>query len=372
MQLPQARGPLSAAVVGALSGRAPLDVAAVATAVRDLPEGTDLLTDDDLHLALWVFYELHYRGFDGVDADLEWDPDVLRARRLLEAPFEAELRRRCRPHVTDTLEADGELADRLFALAEGFEGPSVAKYLHREATLEQFLEFMVQRSIYHLKESDPSSWVIPRIEGKPKAALVELQYDEYGGGRPERLHATMFGDSLEGCGLDRTYGAYVDQVPGYVLASNNAMSLLGLHRRLRGAAMGHLGAFEATSSLPCRKLAGGVRRLGLPEVVATYFDEHVEADAVHEQLAFRDICSELVRTGQAEEGDVVLGSAICLLMDTVVAEHLLGAWTEGRSALRGTSPAVRPHQIRVDPSGDAGGQVADRPTARPAARAVAS
>jgi hypothetical protein len=337
MQLPEARGPVSSAVVDALAGRA-LDVEAVTAYCRRLPPGTDPLTDDDLHLALWTAYELHYRGFDGVDDEAEWDPDLLAVRRELEAVFETELRRLAEPHVSGVLEADGDLAERLFDLAATFEGPPVARFVHREATHEQFLEFMLHRSVYHLKESDPASWAIPRIDAGPKTALVELQYDEYGGGRPERLHATLFGDSLEGCGLDRDYGAYVDQVPGYTLALNNAMSLLGLHRRLRGAAMGHLGAFEATSSLPCRKYAGGARRLGLPEVVAAYFDEHVEADAVHEQLAFRDICAGLVASGQAEERDVVLGAVVCLLMDAVAGERMLEAWRAGRSTLRGGAP----------------------------------
>jgi hypothetical protein len=335
MQLPEARGPISTGVTDALAGRAALDVDRLLERVRALPENADLLTDDDLHLGLWVLYELHYGGFDDVDAELEWDPDLLRVRAAMEERFEAALRRRAAPHVEQVTAAEGDLAERLFRLSADFEGPSVAMFVHREATLEQFAEFMVHRSIYQLKESDPHSWVIPRVTGKPKAALVELQYDEYGGGRPERLHATMFGDSLEGTGLDRAYGAYIDRVPGYTLANNNVMSLFGLHRRLRGAAMGHLGAYEATSSIPCRKYAGGVRRLGLPEVVAAYFDEHVEADAVHEQLAFRDICTELVESGQVEEADVVLGAVACLMMDAVVGELMLRTWAEGRSTLRG-------------------------------------
>jgi hypothetical protein len=340
MQLPEARGPLSAGVIDALSGRAALDVEGLTQIVRVLPHTADPLTDDDLHLALWVMYELHYRGFDLVDPDREWDPDLIRLRHGAERVFEAELRRRARSHVDGTLSAGGGLADRLFDLTAEFEGPSVARFIHREATEEQFLEFMVHRSIYHLKESDPASWVVPRIDGAPKTALVELLYDEYGGGRPERLHATMFGDALEGCGLDRRYGAYVDRVPGYTLATNNAMSMLGLHRRLRGAAMGLLGAFEATSSIPCRKLAAGVRRLGLPEVVAAYFDEHVEADAVHEQLALRDICAGLVDSGQAEEEDVVLGVTVCLLMDAVAGELQLADWAAGRCSLRGDRPGA--------------------------------
>ena len=74
------------------------------------------------------------------------------------------------------------------------------------------------------------------------------------------------------------------------------MSLFGLHRRLRGAALGHLAAFEATSSLPSRRMAQGLA----PARAARrrwshYYDEHVEADAVHEQLAVRTICGALRR-----------------------------------------------------------------------------
>ncbi|HEX6515737.1 MAG TPA: iron-containing redox enzyme family protein [Nocardioidaceae bacterium] len=334
MKLPSARGPLSAAVVEVLSGGGHMARDRAVRLVGALPADTDLLADDDLHLSLWLLFEQHYQGFEGVAEELEWDPDLLALRRELERIFEAELRRVTAGRVSEAVEADGDVAERLFALTEAFDGPSVAAYLQREATLEQYREFLVHRSVYHLKESDPSSFVIPRLTGKPKAALVELQYDEYGGGRPDRIHSTLFGDALEAAGLDRGYSAYVDRVPGYTLAVNNAMSLLGLNRRLRAAAMGHLGAFEATSSLPCRKLAGGARRLELPEPVAAYFDEHVEADAVHEQLAFRDICAELARQDPQLLVDVFFGAAVCLALDTMVAERMVPAWRAGESTLR--------------------------------------
>ena len=338
MQLPVERGDISGAIIDALAGRIPLDAERLGALVTGLPDDVDAITDEDLHLALWVMYELHYRGFAEVADGWEWNPDLLRVRHDLEAVFEAALRRRTADTVANAADAEGDVATRLFDLTESFEGPSVARFIQREATLEQFCEFMVHRSIYHLKESDPSSLVIPRISGKPKAALVELLYDEYGAGRPERLHATMFGDALEACGLDREYGAYIDQVPGYTLASNNAMSMLGLHRRFRAAAMGHLGAFEATSSLPCRRFAGGIRRLGLPEQAAEYFDEHIEADAVHEQLALRDICSELVVQDPELLDDVFFGATVCLSLDTVVGEQMLDAWQRGETSLRLSRP----------------------------------
>ena len=39
-----------------------------------------MLADDDVQLALWTLSELHYRGFDGVEDNLEWDVDLLRLR----------------------------------------------------------------------------------------------------------------------------------------------------------------------------------------------------------------------------------------------------------------------------------------------------
>ena len=104
----------------------------------------------------------------------------------------------------------------------------------------------------------------------------------------------------------------------------------GLSRRLRGAALGHLAAFETTSSVPCRRIAGGIERLGLPEVTAAYFHEHVEADAVHEQVAIRDICGGLVDEHPELRRDVLFGVAACLHLDVLAAEGLLERWRSRR------------------------------------------
>ena len=47
--------------------------------------------DDDLHLALYLSYELHYRGLPGVDEGWEWEPSLLRFRAELEQRFEQAL-----------------------------------------------------------------------------------------------------------------------------------------------------------------------------------------------------------------------------------------------------------------------------------------
>jgi hypothetical protein len=343
MQLPRQRGPLSGTLLNALSaqsssgqsssGQCSLDVAAMTGRVADLADGVDLFVDEDFHLTLWVMYELHYRGFDGVDDDWEWDPGLLAVRRAMEERLLAEVTFATSEWVHAALHAKGDVASRLFELTETVPGAPLSAYLQREATHEEFLEYLTHKSIYHLKESDPQSFVLPRLVGRPKVALAELQYDEYGAGRPDRLHQHLFALGLEAAGLSSEYGAYVDQVPGSTLAVTNVMNLLALRRSLAAAAMGHLGAFEATSSEPCRKVAGGCRRLGLPEAVAGYFDEHVEADAVHEHLAFRDICGGMARERPELEADLFLGAAAYLFTEGVAGQAMLDAWRAGRSSL---------------------------------------
>jgi len=306
-------------VVAALSGDQDLhDV--------DLPPlPPSVLDDDDFQLSLWMLYELHYRGFDGLD-DHEWSPDAVDLRVRLEAEFESELVRHTAAHLRYALQLGGDLTEQLAALIEALDGPNLAGFLQREATLEQVREFLAQRSLYHLKESDPHAFVLPRIDGRAKVALAELLYDEYGGGRPDRLHARMYADAMDAAGLDSRYGTYVDLVPASTLAVNNLMSLLGLNRRLRGAALGHLAAFESTSAVPCRRIAAGIERVGLPDVVAAYFHEHVEADSVHEQVVIHDICESFLDDEPAQLPDVLFGVAACLYLDRLAAAQMLTEW----------------------------------------------
>jgi Iron-containing redox enzyme len=340
--LPDPRGPLSAQVIEALAH--PASEGPFPVPPLDLP--TDVLTDDDVQLALWVLYELHYEGFDEVDEAWEWEPRAVALRARLEEAFLAALR--AMAPIPDT-DAAAPLHERIEALTELAPSSGMSRFMQREATVEQFREYLMIKSVYHLKESDPHSFVLPRLRGLPKVRLAELQYDEYGGGRPDRHHQALFADTLRAAGLDDSYGVYVDVTPALTLAVNNAMSLFGLHRRHRGSAMGHLAAFEATSSIPCRRVAQGVRRIGLPEGAADYFDEHVEADAVHEQLAMREICGAMAEEDPALTEDILFGSWVCCYLDFLDGLELVGRWSAGQSALRGAAAHGVPHQRTAEP-----------------------
>ncbi len=315
--LPKPRGAMSAAVFESMRG---LPVEPV---LANHPGADDA---EDAAVVLWALYELSYRGFDDVDETAEWDPALLGLRRTLEVDLEERLRARWLEHRPGGVRVESEFGDEFFAFVTDHDGPSLARHVQTDADEQQVLDLMRLRSVYHLKEADPTAFVVPRLPVAPKAALMELQYDEYGGGDPNRLHSHLFARGLEAIGLRSEYGAYLDDAPLEVLEQNNAMSLFGLHRRLRGAALGHLAAFEATSSLPSRRMVQGLERLGMASEMAHYYDEHVEADAIHEQLAVRTICGDLLAGEPELLDDVYFGAFTAMDLENRFAHYLLARW----------------------------------------------
>lgn len=329
-----ARGPLSAAVLQRLVGGQDLAGETWDDLVTQALAGSrSIAEDEDLQLALFALYASSYGSIPEFSAELEWDPQLLHVRQALEMAFEAELRVAVSlPELPSaTVDAVGRA---LFALTGADSGPSVSRYLAKKATIEQAREFLIQRSIYTLREADPHSWAIPRLHGRPKAALVEIQSDEYGGGRPDRVHAALFAAAMRGAGLDDRYGTYLDAAPAPTLASLNTMSMFGVNRRLLGAIVGHLAAFEMTSSIPSRLVGDGLKRLGFGPEVTDYFDEHVEADAVHEQIAARDLAGALAEDRPELLADIMFGAAACLYVDGRMGEAMLERWAAGESSLR--------------------------------------
>jgi hypothetical protein len=336
MKLPQPRGPVSAALATALD-RAPHDLDPALGDLLAMP-GADpaaLLRDEDLQLTLFILYELAYRGWDGVDDDWEWQPSLVRLRGRAEERLEAGLRAATAPYA-DTVpdEITAAAVARLLAGMAGEDlGPSLSKYLRGRATLDQFREFAAHRSVYHLREADPHTFAIPRLGGRAKAALIEIQMDEYGNGRVQRMHQELFRRTMTGLGLDTAYGAYVAQAPALTLATNNLMSLFGLHRARRGALLGHLAAYEMTSTVPNRAYGNGLRRLGGDADATRFYDEHVEADAVHEQIAAHDMAGTFCAEEPELTADVLFGARCALVVDALWARYVLDRWEAGESSL---------------------------------------
>lgn len=322
-KLPAARGPLSRALVRYLRGDSTLPCRPVRT--------RDGVGDEDLQLALYTCYELHYRGFESVSSVREWDPDVLRFRDGLERAFTQSLLDAVPlPQVHDPRDA-GHLIGRAI---DEFEGPSLSRYLLEEGTRDEFAEFVVHRSAYQLKEADPHTWAIPRYSGRSRAALIEIQADEYGEGVPGAAHADLFVATMQALGLDTTYGAYLDRLSATTLATTNLASMFGLHRRWLPALLGHLAGFEMTSVGPMQRYADTIDRHGLGRAAREFYDVHVVADAHHGPLAVDRLVGGYLDEQPQDAATLLWGSLVLLHVEDRMARSLLDAWSAGRSSLR--------------------------------------
>ncbi len=324
--LPAAHGPLSTAVRQALAGPPLRDrLVRLNASVHDSdPYGLDL------QLALYMCYELHYRGFSGVDPTWEWNPALLALRGELERVFLAGVR-----HDVGTIDPTHTAEAEMAALAiEPTDGCGPSYHLRDAGTWQQMREYFVHRSLYHLKEGDPHAWVIPRLMGGAKAAFVAVEFDEYGAGQGPRLHQQFFADLMCAAGLDSTYLGYLDAVPAESLSVVNLMSLFGLHRLLRGAAIGHFASTEITSPPGSRRMVDALRRMGAPQACVGFYAEHVEADAVHEQVVRLDVVDDLVAREPNLDRDVVFGMRAHAVVENRLADNIMASWKLGQTSLR--------------------------------------
>ncbi|RAJ45618.1 heme oxygenase-like protein [Kitasatospora sp. SolWspMP-SS2h] len=365
--LPAARGPLSAAVLAALRRPAPTDLTPLPVSVptglpADSRSGDPRDTDpwdadpwgEDVQLALYVCYELHYRGFADVDPAWEWSPPLLALRGRLERAFLEALRREVGepPPLADVLAG---------LLVEPPDGDGPSYHLRSAGTRQQAREYLAHRSLYHLKEADPQMWAVPRLPNPAKAALVAVQYDEYGAGRPERAHAELFAGMMADFGLDPTYGAYLDAVPAPALAVVNTMSLFGLHRSLRAALVGQFAAVEITSPPGAARLAEAFERLGASPRGTLFYREHVLADAVHEQLVRHTVIEPLLTLPDCPAQEIAFGALAYARAEDRLADHLTAAWRSGPEPGSGSSLRVPLPEPAPEPAPAAG----PRPDLRP-------
>ncbi len=182
------------------------------------------------------------------------------------------------------------------------------------------------------------SMMLPLCSTESAAEVQQLIADaqvqtETIGNDLDRVHAQLYRDLMAATGLETGYLHYFDDVPPPVIAVVNMMSLFGLHRRLRAAMVGHFAAAEITTAPSAARMVKAIQRLGGGGDVTHFFAEHVEADAVHEQVLRHDVVGDLLDREPELTADVVFGVRATEFLEGRFGEHVLTAWQGGGTSL---------------------------------------
>ena len=330
-------GPLSQFIADLL-GSTPGDELGPAELVARLQPALDAveepLGDDDLQLALFLAYELHYRGLPGVHPAWEWNPTLLALRAAMELAFFGALEQEIPREPVDP----ADVGDILFRLGADGDQVALARHLESVAGVEEYREFVANCSLYRLKEGDPYAWAAARLTGPAKATLIRILDGEYGGGDAGRMRSELFAKAMDALGLDSRENAYLGVVPGTTLAGVNAMSGFALHRSRRGASVGHLAMLEMTSSERDRRHCAVLRRFGFLAAAAEFRDERIEAEAGGQGIPAYGLVEKLVRKEPELAGEAIFGARSLLLFEDRFAHRLLEDWGAGRCPLRVALP----------------------------------
>jgi hypothetical protein len=293
---------------------------------------------DEAHRSL---YALHAQsGWSPLQAprDNQHDPTLTAVLLELERGFERGL---ARTPLPDDLPQDPDaFAAWLQDLALHRDLPSLpatgmAQYLREEITLEQLKEIVAQRSLFFLKEPDPWAMVIPTLKGPAKAGLLDLLLDEYGWGRHDHMHSTVYEDLMQRLDLETGYDHYLPQASWQFLASMNLQNMYARHSRLCRRMYGYIYLVEADSPESMKNYIAGYHRLGIEdEDFLKFYDLHITADEGHQDVALNEVVMPVVREEPSAMAEVARGVLEGRMVHHLFSSHLHASFTAGRTSLR--------------------------------------
>ena len=288
------------------------------------------------HRALYLLYA--QAGWSPVWAPRtnEHDPLLHEVLGILEGGFERQLGRVALPE-TPPRDAEAFCAwlqdlalERELVPASGM-GP----FLREHATLDQMREIVAQRSLFFLKEPDPWAMVIPSLHGPAKAGLIDVLLDEYGWGRYDHMHSTVYETLMQRLGLETGFDAYLDHTAWQYLAALNLQGMYARNRRLCRRMYGYIYLVEADSPRSMVNYLAAWERLGIDDPdVTKFYDLHVTADEGHQQVALDEMIRPVVAAEPDAAAEIARGVLEGVHVHSWFSRHLVESFSQGRSSLR--------------------------------------
>jgi Iron-containing redox enzyme len=336
-----------------------LETPQLASALRADPQRRDAILDRARSLAVHAFEEESDTALDvahrtlyilgaqsgwspvGASRENEHDLTLAAVRLCLEDAFERQLERVAAvpdPPPQDASDALDWLTD--LALERPlFDSPSMGDFYREKATLEQLREVVAQRSLFFLKEPDPWAMVIPSLRGQAKAGLIDLILDEYGWGRHDQMHSTVYAKLMDKLGLSTGYDDYFNQTSWQLLAGLNYQAMLARQRRLCRRMYGYIYLVEADSPSSMRNYLAAYDRAGVddPEILL-FYQLHIDADVGHADVALNEVVAPVVRSEPAAAAEIARGIVEGRYLHSLFGRHLHSRFSANQSSLRQGAP----------------------------------
>lgn len=229
----------------------------------------------------------------------QWREDLAREHehRLLEGDFLEALR----SQVQVAASAAAGNADHFASWFETLErtGPGqhhpLFDWLAEEATLAQMRWFLTQEAAGEAGFEDLLAFTQVKLPPQPKLECARNFWDEMGHGKQGAMHGQMLGQMVRELDLHPA----IDTTAWESLALANTMVGLATSRRYAYHAVGALGVIELTAPGRVKKVAAGMRRLGLSGRARAYFDLHAALDVSHARAWLREVIRPLVEDDPA-------------------------------------------------------------------------
>lgn len=287
---------------------------------------TDLGTDAAQRLSRSAFIdgdddalqEAH-RALYAIYADRIWRPtaagqsaEILRFRKILEAGFRGQLDRVREDAGIELSPPKADIGPWFESLALGphpLEDGSWGEYLRTEATRDALERVVSQRSLFFLREPDPWIYAVPSLTGVAKAGLIDLLLDEYGWGKLDRMHSSIYANLMEALGLETAIDHYELTTTWQFLATLNHQWMCALDPLLSRRLVGTIYLTEADSPQAMTNYLAAWDRLGIDDPrILEFYELHVAADENHRDVALSEVAVPIAEAeGEQAARDIAFG-----------------------------------------------------------------
>lgn len=161
-----------------------------------------------------------------------------------------------------------------------------SQFVRDEASLSTMKHLVAQRSLFYLREPDPWIYALPTLRGGSKAGLIDLMLDEYGWGKLERMHSSIYGRLMDALDIDSGQDIHAEEASWQYLATLNHQWMCALNGPLSRRLLGTIYLTQAGSSRAMRDYLAAWNRLGIDDPdVRAFYELHARTDENYSSLA---------------------------------------------------------------------------------------